>query len=301
MVTDNTEHGVRIHRAALQGSRRVQEESEPLFRGEIPGSAEDDVIEIPVSAIASKDSVEILHVDDDPDLGEATKTFLERVDEEFAVTTATSAVEGLDLLDKGAFDCVISDYEMPNTNGIEFLELVREQYPDLPFILFTGKGSEEVASDAIASGATDYMQKRMGTDQYDVLANRVKNAVDQYRAQQRFWDALTWYQQLVEQNLTGVFITQERELVYVNRRLAEMFGYCQSDLIDASPLTIVDDADTVDVLERLTEVENGDSERTKFEFTGTTSGGDKITIQARGGQIQYEGEPGCLCVIWDGD
>jgi PAS domain S-box-containing protein len=71
---------------------------------------------------------------------------------------------------------------MPNQNGIEFLRSVREIYPDLPFILFTGKGSEEVASEAISAGVSDYLQKESGTDQYTVLANRIANLVSQYRA-----------------------------------------------------------------------------------------------------------------------
>ncbi|MFW5938625.1 MAG: PAS domain S-box protein, partial [Halanaeroarchaeum sp.] len=54
-----------------------------------------------------------------------------------------------------------------------------------PFILFTGKGSEDVASDAIAAGVTDYLQKERGSGQYTVLANRIENAVDQYRTTER--------------------------------------------------------------------------------------------------------------------
>lgn len=63
--------------------------------------------------------------------------------------------------------------------------MIRQHYPDLPFILFTGRGSEEIASDAIAVGVTDYLQKGTGTDQYEVLANRIENAVAHHRAAQR--------------------------------------------------------------------------------------------------------------------
>ncbi len=61
---------------------------------------------------------------------------------------------------------------MPGQDGIEFLESVRAIDEKLPFILFTGKGSEEVASEAISAGVTDYLQKHQGTDQYTMLANR---------------------------------------------------------------------------------------------------------------------------------
>ncbi len=129
--------------------------------------------------------IHILHVDDEPGLADMVATYLQREDDRFTVTTATSASEGLDRLASEPFDCVVSDYDMTGQNGIEFLEAVRDRYPDLPFVLYTGKGSEEVASDAISAGATDYLQKERGSDQYELLANRIGNAVEQYRTQER--------------------------------------------------------------------------------------------------------------------
>ena len=126
--------------------------------------------------------IRLLHVDDDTDMAELTATFLERENEQFVVETATGPAEGLDRLVEADFDCVVSDYDMPRRNGIEFLEAVRDEFPDLPFVLFTGKGSEEIASEAISAGVTDYLQKGTGSDQYTVLTNRVRNAVEQYRS-----------------------------------------------------------------------------------------------------------------------
>ncbi|MEF8828037.1 MAG: response regulator, partial [Haloarcula sp.] len=127
--------------------------------------------------------VSVLHVDDDPGLAETAAEFLEHEDDRLAVETATSGSEGLERLADGAFDCVVSDYDMPAMDGIEFLEAVRAEYPDLPFVLFTGKGSEEIASEAVSAGVSDYLQKRGGTERYTLLANRVTNLVTQYRAE----------------------------------------------------------------------------------------------------------------------
>ena len=129
--------------------------------------------------------IHVLHVDDEPDFAELAADMLEREDDRFSVETATSTSEGLDRFAADEFDCIVSDYDMPGQNGIEFLEQVRDEYPDVPFILYTGKGSEEVASDAISAGVTDYLQKGGGTEKYELLSNRILNTVEQYRSQQR--------------------------------------------------------------------------------------------------------------------
>jgi len=72
---------------------------------------------------------------------------------------------------------------MPEMNGLELLDTVRESHPDIPFVLFTGKGSEEIASEAISAGVSGYLQKETGVDQYTVLASVVENAVKKHRAE----------------------------------------------------------------------------------------------------------------------
>lgn len=127
------------------------------------------------------DLISVLHVDDDPEFVELAAEFLEREDDRLAVETVTDPREALDRITADDYDCLVVDYDMPRMNGIDVLEQVREEYPDLPLILYTGKGSEELASEAISAGVTDYLQKGSGTSQYAVLANRIENAVSAAR------------------------------------------------------------------------------------------------------------------------
>ncbi|MDX1748067.1 MAG: response regulator, partial [Halobacteriales archaeon] len=127
--------------------------------------------------------IRVLHVDDDREFVELAALMLERESESLSVITETSADAGLDHIESSPVDCVVSDYDMPRVDGLEFLRDVREREPDLPFVLFTGKGSEEIASAAISAGVSDYLQKVAGTDQFAVLANRIENLVSQARAE----------------------------------------------------------------------------------------------------------------------
>ena len=136
-------------------------------------------------SLRGNERIRVLHVDDDPQFTDLTATLLERDDDRFVIETATSAGEGLEMIEDGHPDCVVSDYNMPGMDGLELLEAIRDEHPDLPFILFTGKGSESVASDAISAGVTDYLQKASGTERYELLANRIRNAVQSRRTTRR--------------------------------------------------------------------------------------------------------------------
>ncbi len=102
--------------------------------------------------------IRVLLVDDEPALLDIGKIFLERTSD-MQVEPVTNASEALELLSSEPFDAIVSDYEMPGMNGIEFLKAVRKEDSHVPFIMFTGRGREEVAIEAINSGADFYLQK----------------------------------------------------------------------------------------------------------------------------------------------
>ncbi|HTY15164.1 MAG TPA: response regulator [Methanoregulaceae archaeon] len=76
-------------------------------------------------------------MDDEPELLKVAKLFLERSNE-IVIDTLDSPVRGLETLDLGLYSVIVSDYLMPDMDGIEFLKRIRDRYGDIPFILFTG-------------------------------------------------------------------------------------------------------------------------------------------------------------------
>ncbi|WP_324661646.1 hybrid sensor histidine kinase/response regulator [Haloarcula sediminis] len=180
------------------------------------------------------DPVHVLHVDDDPAFADMTTTFLEREDDRISVQTATSADDGLQIVRRRDIDCVVSDYDLPGQSGIGFLRAVREECPDLPFILYTGKGSEEVAMDAISAGVTEYLQKGGGADQYTVLANRITNVVESYRSEQKLAERnkdLRRYKDMVNSMQDAACIYDEDgRFVVVNEHLADWYDTTREDL-----------------------------------------------------------------------
>jgi len=124
-------------------------------------------------------TISVLYFDDEPSLLEIGKKFLE-LRHRCTVDTVQSAQDALDLLATRTYDAVISDYQMPVMNGIEFLKFVRKAHPKLPFILFTGKGREEVVIDALNNGADFYLQKGgRPAPQFAELEHKIKQSVQQ--------------------------------------------------------------------------------------------------------------------------
>jgi len=119
----------------------------------------------------------VLYVDDEPALLDIGKLFLERAGDA-SVTTAPDAAEAIRLITDHHFDAIVSDYQMPGMDGIAFLKHLRQSGNRIPFIIFTGKGREDVVIEALNSGADFYLQK--GGDpksQFAELINMIHAAV----------------------------------------------------------------------------------------------------------------------------
>ncbi|MCK9630878.1 MAG: PAS domain S-box protein [Methanoregula sp.] len=120
----------------------------------------------------------LLYVDDDEAMLGVNKIFLEKTGE-YSVDIVTSGHEALDRIASADYDLILSDYQMPVMDGIELLKEVRMRHGNLPFIIFTGKGREEVVMEALNNGVDYYVQK--GPDIKGMLAelkHKINRAIE---------------------------------------------------------------------------------------------------------------------------
>jgi len=172
----------------------------------------------------------VLYVDDEEMLLDIGKLFLERSGD-CSVDIAISARQGIEQMGNKTYDAIVSDYQMPGMDGIEFLKNIRAT-STIPFILFTGKGREEVVIEAINSGADFYLQK--GGDpksQFVELKHKILQAVNRRRTEDELRKSETRYRQLVDLLPQTVFeIDQTLTITSINPVALKSFGYTQEDL-----------------------------------------------------------------------
>ena len=173
----------------------------------------------------------VLYVDDDPHLLDVARFFLEGTGE-MKIETARFATDALLLPGLASLDAIISDYEMPRMDGIAFLKKIRAEYGDIPFILFTGKGREQIVIEAINNGADFYLQK--GGDpksQFAELAHKLKNAIERRRAQSALMESERRYRNLYHHAQVGLFETHlaDATIVACNQKYCDLFGFPSVD------------------------------------------------------------------------
>lgn len=196
--------------------------------------------------------MKIIHIDDNRDDLELTEIQLKRRIGGLEIQKFTSADEALDSIPRLPADCILSDYQMPVMNGLELLRSLRSKNLQIPFILLTGQGNEEVAREALRLGANDYFTKDEGMVHYERLVNSINRAnrerqiaLQREKAMEELKLREEGYSILLQQTGTGIFrvdmeqpmpidlpVEEQIELIYrysilaeANDAMATMYGY----------------------------------------------------------------------------
>lgn len=116
----------------------------------------------------------ILVVDDEESIREFLEIMLKK--EGYEVTLAEDGQKAKEIIQKKSFDMIISDLQMPNMTGIELLKYIRQNYPEVLFMMITAFGTTETAVEAMKMGAYDYLTKPFKIDEVRInIANALKS------------------------------------------------------------------------------------------------------------------------------
>jgi PAS domain S-box-containing protein len=174
----------------------------------------------------------ILTVDDEPDLCVITKEFLE-ISGKIKVDIAGSVQEAKEAISKRRYDAIVSDYQMPGEDGIQFLKSLRASGNMIPFILFTGKGREEIVIEAINNGADAYIQK--GGEPRSLFADlehRILTIVRKHSAEAALKDSESEFRTLFENNPDPVVLVgADGTVLNTNQAGADMVLMSKEEII----------------------------------------------------------------------
>ena len=167
----------------------------------------------------------VLYVDDEPNLLELGRIFLNK-HWGYLVNTAISADEALIQLKTENYDAIVSDYEMPGMDGISFLKYLRGEEFTEPFILFTGKGREEVVIEALNNGADYYLQKGGDpTSQFSELVNMINRAVEKKRTEEELERANLWSSTIINHLPYPTFVVDPKgKIISWNLAMEKLTG-----------------------------------------------------------------------------
>jgi len=183
--------------------------------------------------------INVLHVDDEAGLLKAAKQILE-MHGPFQVESALSVNEAMKKMKEKAFDTVVSDYVMPEKNGLDFLKELRERGNNIPFVLFTGKGREEVAINALNLGA-DYYANKIGDPRtvYGQLEHYINRAVEKRRAEIQLRKSEEKYRGLFENAPDVIALLDLKGNVTAINKAAVEYGFKEEEIIGKNILKFV--------------------------------------------------------------
>ncbi|MHA1218939.1 MAG: PAS domain S-box protein [Candidatus Heimdallarchaeaceae archaeon] len=250
----------------------------------------------------SPDVIRVLHIDDEEDFLFLTKEFVEKMSEgEIQVESLRNPKEVFERIKDNNIDIIICDYLMEDLNGLDLLKQIKQREFQIPFIIFTGRGREEVVIDALNLGADYYIRKGLDAkSQYTELVHQIRTVLRHKKAEQALTESektirrerdLTQHY-LNEANVMFVIVNENEIVELMNKEVTYVLGYTEKDLIGRNWFTTVYSSEYVDELRfSFQQVIVGMQKPTPyFEIEMETKNGDKRIIAWRNTTIKDEND-----------
>ncbi len=250
----------------------------------------------------SPDVIRVLHIDDEEDFLFLTKEFVEKLSEgEIQVESLRNPMEVFERIKDNNIDIIVCDYLMEDLNGLDLLKQIKQREFQIPFIIFTGRGREEVVIDALNLGADYYIRKGLDAkSQYTELVHQIRTVLRHKKAEQALTESertirrerdLTQHY-LNEANVMFVIVNENEIVELMNKEVTYVLGYTEKDLIGKNWFTTAYSSEYVDELRfSFQQVIVGMQKPTPyFEIEMETKNGDKRIIAWRNTTIKDEND-----------
>ncbi len=198
------------------------------------------------------DSISILVVDDDPAVLESFRIMLER-EPGYEVETTTASTDVLTLLDERHFDVILSDFFMPDLDGITLLREARARGCQSLFVIITGKRLAHIAMDALNSGADFYIQKGADTaKEFPRLIEFINTTVPKKAAETEILAWERFYHSVVEEAPDLICrMLPDGSLTYANESCLHFFKKTYNELLNGNFFSRIPDSEKITVLSLL--------------------------------------------------
>ncbi len=177
-----------------------------------------------------KSNLRVLTIEDNIDDAALVRIMLNKVqDTVFTVVNAEELAEGLQLLREQAFDVVLLDLGLPDSNGIDAVRDVRKECPDVPLIVLTGLDDEEVALKMLQMDVQDYLTK--GQIDGNILVRSIRYARERKRVIMALQASESRFRSLSESGIIGIaYFTIDGEIIDANDTFLSMIGVGREEL-----------------------------------------------------------------------
>ena len=178
----------------------------------------------------------VLLIDDNPDDRALIRRELERHFPDFDIQDVRAEIDFRRALDRPPLELVITDFDLRWSTGIEILERVKQRYPDIPVVMFTATGSQEIAVAAMKAGLDDYVIK--SPRHYVRLPAAIEGALRRSAARARTRERLRRFDEMLSVIGVGVLrMTPEGDAREANEAMLQFLGASSLDEVRSVDLT----------------------------------------------------------------
>ena len=218
--------------------------------------------------------------------------------DEFDVTLVRTLRDALDRFENTAVDCIVSDARLPDADALQFLQAIRVDNPDLPFILYAEADATDIVSDAISASVTDYVIAGDDAAEPERFATLVRHAVAQYRDGHGQLASTGRAQTVLDAAPDAIVVVADGSVVFSNPAAASLFGAASDNELSGTDLAVLDDSDQ-GLSSLLAPVWGGEALLEQSDVQLQTLDGGTLTAEVTARRVEWEGQSGAVAVLRD--